>query len=91
MKSRTFDWKSAETKAPDKRLEQQVACEERTMQATTPQTAKKPKSATSNAAELTQKMEAQLQKANEVLEKMVDTMSSDNPPPIHTRNAAADG
>ncbi|CAE7921609.1 unnamed protein product [Symbiodinium necroappetens] len=51
------------------------------MQATTPKTAKKPKIAASSATELTQKMETQLKKANEVLEKMVDTMSGDNPPP----------
>ena len=51
------------------------------MQATTPKTAKNPKSAASSVAELAQKIEAQLQKANEVLEKIVDTMSSDNAPP----------
>ena len=79
---RAYYWKFAKERAPDKRWKQQIAnMEERAMQATTPKIAKKPKVAASSATELFQKMEAQLQKANEVLEKMVDTVNGDNPPP----------
>ena len=82
-KWRTCYGKSADkAKAADPRWKRQKeTTEESNMQAETPQTARKPKQTSAASTELTNKMEQQLRRANEVLEQMVNRMSGHEPPP----------